>query len=184
MPCCSCCCGRHIGSVDAVHCRQRQQLLQQVKVQEGAVAAALGLAMVYPQQQEARLAPEYRHALERLAAAATERGPASGGRFRELPLMLRLLPASDADTSDLAGSNAGGEATPRSSGSSRDKLGGCAADSGTGLLVAPLAVTGDQLYAAVQQLGGQVLVALQRRRRQEQELSTLRTQVEHKVMLR
>ena len=152
------------------------------------MAAALGLAMVYPQLAEARLAPEYRHALERLAAAAAARGPAGGGRFRELPLM--LVPAMSAaaeggaaaaGSSSSGGSSGGGQAA---SGGGGGELGGCAADGAAGLLVAPLGVTGDQLYSAVQQLGGQVLSAAAAARRRQQELEALRKQVERKVMLR
>lgn len=180
---------RHLGGVDAGHCRRRQQLLAQVKAQEAAVAAALGLAMVYPQLAEARLAPEYRHALERLAAAAAARGPAGGGRFRELPLMLapHAVSAAGEGGAAAAGSSSGGGSSgggQAASGGGGGELGGCAADGAAGLLVAPLGVTGDQLYSAVQQLGGQVLSAAAAARRRQQELEALRKQVERKVMLR
>jgi hypothetical protein len=136
-------------------------------------------------QQDASLAPGYREALERLAAAAAERGPVGGGRYRELPIMLR---PEETGTSSAAASSSSKEGVRGSSGSgsssSSDELGGCTADSAAGLLTAPVGVPADALYAAVQQLGAQVLAALGRRRQQEAELAALRTQVERKVMLR
>jgi hypothetical protein len=168
--------------VDARRCRQRQQLLQQVRAQEAAVAAALGLAMVYPQQLEARLDPAYRAALERLAAAAASRGPAGGGRFRELPLMLRTAAAEQpAAGGPPAGSRDGGGSGSSTSGGG---LGGCDADSAAGLLSAPLDVAPEALYAAVQQLGGGLLAAAAQRRRRVAELAAARSQVERKLMLR
>ena len=79
---------RHLAAVDPAQCRERQRLRQQVQQQEAAVAAALGVAMVYT-QQELSLSPQYRHALERLAAAAAARGPVAGGSCRELPVLLQ-----------------------------------------------------------------------------------------------
>ena len=182
-------CCRHLAGVDAAYCRQRQQQLQAVRAQEAAVAQLLGVAMLYT-QQDATLAPGYREALERLAAAAAERGPVGGGRYRELPIMLRPEEAGSSSSGSsreaASSSSKGGSSGSSGSGgcSSSDDLGGCTADSATGLLTAPVGVPAEALYAAVQQLGGQVLAVLGRRRQQEAELAALRTQVERKVMLR
>ncbi|PRW44463.1 T-cell activation mitochondrial [Chlorella sorokiniana] len=53
-----------------------------------------------------------------------------------------------------------------------------------GLLVAPMGVEAEQLYEAVDRLGGPIMSALRRRQQREAELASLRTQVERKVMLR
>ncbi len=140
------------------------------------MAAALGVGMLYT-QQEASLSPQYRQALEHLAAAAAERGHAAGGRYRDLPVMLH--PAGHGEVPPAQGSSSGG-----GSGSSRPEVGGCRADTDAGLLVAPMAVEADQLYEAVDRLGGAIMSALRRRQQREAELASLRTQVERKVMLR
>lgn len=142
--------------------------------------------MVYT-QQEASLGPDYRQALERLSAAAAGRGPVGGGRFRDLPLMLTPVSAAAAATeAGAGGTGAGagaGDGLP-SEGARHSQLGGCRADSAAGLLRAPVGVTAEELYAAVEQLGGQVLGAAAARHRREAELAALRQQVERKVMLR
>ena len=164
----------HLAAVDATHCRRCLALRQQVQAQEAAVAAALGLGMVFT-QREASLAPAYRQALERLASAAAAQGPVGGGRFRELPL--HLEPPGAESSSSSSGHSSG------SSGSST-AVGGCTADTEAGLLRAPTSTTAEQLYPAVEQLGARVLAAATARRRRESELAALRTQVERKVMLR
>lgn len=133
-------------------------------------------------QQEASLSPQYRQALERLAAAAAQRGHAAGGRYKELPVMLQ--PAGHGEgTAAHAGSSSSGSGSSSGS-SSRPEVGGCRADTDAGLLVAPMAVEAEQLYEAVDRLGGPIMSALRRRQQREAELASLRTQVERKVMLR
>ncbi len=141
------------------------------------MAAALGLAMLYT-QQEASLSPAYRQALERLASAAAGRGPVGGGRLRELPVMLQPAGEGVRSSSAPPGSASGG------SSNRGGRVEGCAVDAEAGLLWAPMEVTVEALYAAAEQLGPQVLAAAMQRRRREAELAALRQQVERKVMLR
>ncbi|KAL4428229.1 hypothetical protein ABPG75_002318 [Micractinium tetrahymenae] len=179
---------RQLAGVDAEHCRRQQALRQQVKAQEAAVASALGLAMLYT-QQEASLSSDYRQALERLASAAAGRGPVGSGRFRELPVMLQPAGEGQHGGSGAASAGGGGSSSTSSKSSSsagsRDgRVEGCAVDPTAGLLLAPVDVTAEALYAAIERLGPQVLAAAAQRRRREAELAALRQQVERKVMLR
>lgn len=145
------------------------------------MAAALGLAMLYT-QQEASLSPAYRQALERLASAAALQGPVGGGRFRELPVMLQ--PAGEGPPSSVAAPGTSSSSSGSSSSSRDGRVEGCAVDAAAGLLVAPIGVTAEALYAAAEWLGPQVLAAAAQRRQREAELAALRQQVERKVMLR
>ena len=188
-------CRSFLAGVDVAHCRERQRLRAAVKAQEARVAAALGVGMLYT-QQEASLSPQYRQALERLAAAAAERGHAAGGRYKDLPVMLQ--PAGHAEGTARQGGSSGsgsgsgsgssgsgsGSGSGSSGGGGHAEQGGCRADTGAGLLAAPMDIEAGQLYEAVDQLGGRIESALRRRQQREAELASLRTQVERKVMLR
>ena len=165
--------------MDLANCRERRALRTAVQAQEAAVAAALGVGMLYT-QQEASLGPSYRQALERLAAAAAQRGHVGGGRFRALPILLQPAGSAAAAGAAAAAAASGGSG----SGSGSSGPGGCTADSEAGLLAAPMDVAPEQLYAAVEALGGRVLAALQQRQQREAQLAALRTQVERKLMLR
>lgn len=152
--------------------------MRELRARERAVAAALGLGLLFTEQQEMLLAPEHGHLMDRLAAVAAERGPIGGGGFRDLSIMLT---SAALDTTEQPSH---GHKSHSSRSSSSDELGGITTSGSLGLLVAPLSVTADQLYTAMQQLGGPLAADRQRLRLQGEELSALRTQVQQKLNLR
>lgn len=152
--------------------------MRELRARERAVAAALGLGLLFTEQQEMLLAPEHGRLMDRLAAVAAERGPMGGGGFRDLSIMLT---SAALDTTEQPSH---GHKSHSSRSSSSDELGGITTSGSLGLLVAPLSVTADQLYTAMQQLGGPLVAVKQRLRLQGEELRALRTQVQQKLNLR